>query len=231
MDLKTDLTSHNYTAANRKSISYIVIHYTANNGDTAAGNANYFRTSYRGASAHYFVDETGVVQVVRDRDIAWHCGDTQKYIRAGGAGFKGKCRNANSIGVEMCSDVINGVFVITEDTQRNAAELVRMLTEKYQVPLARVIRHFDVTGKICPKPFVDDPERWYLFRERLKGEEEMKRYNSVSELPKALQKEAQELVDSGALAGGSAGLDVTEDMIRVMIVNKRYVDLVGKGKN
>ena len=52
----------------------------------------------------------------------------------------------------------------------------------------------------------------------------MKRFQSVPELPGALQKEAQELVDSGALAGESAGLDVTEDMIRVMIVCKRYVD-------
>lgn len=222
MNIKTELTKRNYIPANRTGIKYIVIHYTANNGDTAAGNANYFRTSYRGASAHYFVDETGVVQVVRDQDIAWHCGDTQKYIRAGGASFKGKCLNVNSIGVEMCSDVINGVFVITEATQRNAAKLVRMLMEKYQVPIERVIRHFDVTGKICPKPFVDEPEQWYLFRERLKGNEEeaeMVKYKKFEDVPSWGREVVKVLMDKGALAGDQDGnINLTDSMLRTFVV-------------
>lgn len=60
-------------------------------------------------------------------------------------------------------------------------------------------------------------------------EEEMKRYNKVSELPKSLQPEAQQLVDSGVLKGDEKGnLDVTEDMIRSMIISKRYADMLNK---
>jgi len=51
-----------------------VIHYTANNGDTAEGNANYFHSINRGASANYFVDEKEIYQVVPDNYVAWHCG-------------------------------------------------------------------------------------------------------------------------------------------------------------
>ena len=58
-------------------------------------------------------------------------------------------------------------------------------------------------------------------------EEDMaKRYKTVAELPADLRAEAQELIDVGALKGkgGTFGLDVTEDMIRSMIVMKRYMD-------
>lgn len=60
--------------------------------------------------------------------------------------------------------------------------------------------------------------------EKTEGEDMIKRYQSIGELPKALQNEAQELVKAGVLAGGANGLDVTEDMARTMIVSKRYVD-------
>ncbi|QAT43429.1 M23 family metallopeptidase [Aminipila luticellarii] len=56
-------------------------------------------------------------------------------------------------------------------------------------------------------------------------EEEMKRYNKVEELPKSLQQEVRALVNAGALKGDENGnLDITEDMARCMIINKRYAD-------
>lgn len=58
-------------------------------------------------------------------------------------------------------------------------------------------------------------------------EEKMKRYNKVEELPKGLQKEVQELVDAGALRGENGNLNITEDMARCMIINKRYADNKG----
>ena len=54
--------SNYYHGRSGNSIKYIVVHYTANNGDTAAGNGNYFSSPNRKASAHYFVDENSVVQ-------------------------------------------------------------------------------------------------------------------------------------------------------------------------
>ena len=101
--------------ANRKNISDIVIHYTANNGDTTAGNASYFRTEYRRTSTHYFADTSQVVQVVRDKAPP---GIMEIYRRE---------------------------------------ELVLM--EKHEIPIERVIRHFDVAGKVCPRSFVVFPEQ------------------------------------------------------------------------
>jgi len=69
-----NLTTKNFTNSSRTTIKYIVIHYTANNGDTAKGNTNYFKSTYRGASAHYFVDENVIYRCVKDEDISWHCG-------------------------------------------------------------------------------------------------------------------------------------------------------------
>lgn len=59
----------------------------------------------------------------------------------------------------------------------------------------------------------------------LEEEEMVQRYNKVSELPKSLQKEIQELINSGALKGDTNGnLNITEDMARCLIINKRYAD-------
>lgn len=65
----------NYQSGRAGTIQYLVIHYTAGNGDTAKDNCQYFKNNpglY--ASAHYFVDETGWEQSVADADTAWHCG-------------------------------------------------------------------------------------------------------------------------------------------------------------
>ena len=90
--------SGNYRRAARRKgdIRYLVIHFTANDGDTAKNNADYFARAEISTSAHYFVDENEVWQSVRDADIAWHCGTRGVY-------FHPYCRNANSIGIELCS--------------------------------------------------------------------------------------------------------------------------------
>lgn len=150
------------------TIKYIVIHYTGNDGDSANGNANYFKGD-RGVSAHYFVDNTSIIQTVPDLRIAWSVGG-KKYPNAsstGGGTFHGKCTNANSISIELCDSVKNGKYDFTENTLKQAAELAGELMTKYNVPLSNVIRHFDVTGKVCPLPMVNDPRQWKAFKERL----------------------------------------------------------------
>lgn len=163
-------TSNYYKGRNGNAILYIVVHYTANDGDTDAGNANYFAQPNRGASAHYFVDEDSITQTVHDEDAAWHCGGGLQ----GNSGhtFYQKCTNRNSIGVEMCSDKVNGKYVITTQTVERTAGLVRALMLKYSVPVERVIRHYDVTGKICPEPWVRDSQLWEDFKNRLTEKEE-----------------------------------------------------------
>ena len=159
MEIKRNITTKNFDSGSINRIKYIVVHFTANNGDTAYGNTNYFK-SYRGASAHYFVDENGIYQSVEDKNIAWHCG-AKKYKHS-------TCRNSNSLGVELCSRKDSkGNYYFMDKTVDNAIELVKMLMAKYNVPIANVIRHYDVTGKNCPEPFVRDIKSWQNFKDRL----------------------------------------------------------------
>lgn len=149
-----------------------MIHYTANNGDTAKGNTDYFKSGYRAASAHYFVDENSVWQSVEDEDIAWHCGGNKQGIN--GASFFNVCTNMNSIGVELCSRKNGDVYFFKEQTIANAVELVRELMEKYNIDTDHVIRHYDVTGKICPNPFVINQQKWLDFKKSIGNQKKVK---------------------------------------------------------
>lgn len=134
-------------------IRYIVIHYTANDGDTDENNGNYFNDKYIGASAHYFVDDDSATQSVPDNYVGYHCGGGRQ--GSGGGAYFGKCNNTNSIGIEICDDVKNGVIYPSAKTIENVIELTRYLMDKYDIPVSRVIRHYDVTGKRCPAYWCD----------------------------------------------------------------------------
>lgn len=160
MEIKENITTRNYTRGNNRSIKYIVVHYVGA-VSTAKNNSDYFKSIYRGASAHYFVDDNDIYRVVRDEDIAWHCGTTGKYYS--------NCRNSNSIGIEMCCYNNNGTLDISENIVNRTIELVKELMAKYKIPAENVIRHYDVTHKCCPAPFVNNPSRWNDFKNRLGG--------------------------------------------------------------
>ena len=162
MEIKTMLTKVNYTPMNNKKNLYIVIHYVGA-VSSAYNNAKYFRDIRRGASAHYFVDEKDIYQVVREKDASWHCGaSTYRHP---------KCRNSNSIGIEMCCFKNNGKLDVSETVVKRTAELTKELMAKYDIPVENVIRHYDVTGKNCPAPMVESPSRWNQFKALIsKGE-------------------------------------------------------------
>lgn len=170
MEIKKLLTKVNFNKKDSRSIKYIVIHYTGNDGDTAKNNAVYFENTDRGASAHYFVDENEIYQVVEDKDIAWHSGVDYSQ---GKAPYWNKVTNGNSIGIEMCSAKSNGQFYIPEQTKKNTIELVQILMQKYNIPAENVVRHFDVTYKSCPEPFVRDYDQWVRFKSELTKDEEL----------------------------------------------------------
>lgn len=157
MEIKEYLTKTNYNKGNNKRNKYIVIHYVGA-VSSALNNAKYFNSTYRDASANYFVDDKSIYRVVKDKDIAWHCG-AKKYYNS--------CRNYNSIGIEMCCFNNKGVLDITEKTIQNTAELTKELMKKYNIPIENVVRHYDVTRKDCPAPFVKDINRWNNFKNRL----------------------------------------------------------------
>ena len=153
-------------------IKYIVIHYTANDGDTDEGNGNYFKDNVVKASAHYFLDDDSVTQSVKDDRVAYAVGG-KKYSdcsKTGGGKYYGKCTNTNSISIELCDDVKNGTIYPSAKTIENALELTEYLMKKYNVPKSNVIRHFDVTGKYCPKYWMDDAKWKKEFWNKLDGE-------------------------------------------------------------
>lgn len=137
---------------NTANIQYIVIHYTANDGDTDENNGLYFKRNVVQCSAHYFVDSDSITQTVPDNYESWSVGGNRwsDYKKTGGAKFYGKATHANTLNIEICDDTKNGTIYPSAATIDNAVSLTRMLMKKYNIPAERVIRHFDVTGKHCP---------------------------------------------------------------------------------
>lgn len=172
MQINKLLTPYNFTDANNVGrIKYIVIHYVGALGGAKA-NCQYYAGQYIGASAHYFVGFEGEIwQSVPDKDVAWHCGANS---------YKHKeCRNSNSIGIELCVrkrdtsrlGAENKDWYFEDETVAAAVELTKYLMKKYDVPASRVIRHYDVTGKICPNPYVYNTtaHTWDEFKKKISG--------------------------------------------------------------
>lgn len=149
-------------------IKYIVIHYTANDGDHDKSNAKYFKNNVTKTSAHYFVDDDSVTQSVPDDYIAYSVGGS-KYKdcdKTGGGKLYGVVKNSNSLSIEMCDTKKDGTIKATEATMANTAELCKKLMKKYGIKADHVIRHFDVNGKHCPAYFMNN-NAWSKFKDRL----------------------------------------------------------------
>lgn len=155
----------NYGGTRPMEDLWLTYHYTGNKTDTASANAKYFQTGFRDASAHYFVDEKEIVQSVPDNYVAWSVGSTGWLDQASpyaskGHKYWGIARNLNTLNIEMCS--VNGKH--TKKILDNAKALGQALCELYDIPNARVIRHFDVNGKLCPITMVTDEAGWNKFK-------------------------------------------------------------------
>ena len=191
--------SGNYGGSrNASQIRYLVYHYTGNDGDRAANNAKYFQNNIVKASAHYFVDDTTVWRSVPDLKVAWSVGGS-KYANAdktGGGTMYGVISNTNSLSIEMCDTIRNGVYQASEATLSNAAALGRALMEKYGIPIENVYRHFDVTGKHCPSYLVN-AQKWAEFKKRLEAK-------IMDNTPSPAHKEGVEwAIANGILTGNS----------------------------
>ena len=198
----------------RGNIQFLVIHYTAGDGDTAEGNGIYFSKGPVGASAHWFVDEKETVLSVPENCVAWHCG--------GEHDLHPLCRNHNSIGIELCSKKDGqGRYYIPEQTLERGQTLVRKLMKKYGIPVENVLRHYDVTGKNCPAPLVEAGP-WKEFLEGLM------RYESLAAVPQWGQDTIEKLMEKGHLQGDGQSLDLSRDMLRILVVLDRAGVFAGK---
>jgi N-acetylmuramoyl-L-alanine amidase len=154
VEIKKQLDNNDHYSGNN-NIEYIVIHDTGNTTDSDEANANYFCSGTRNSSAHYFVDDDSITQLVEDFDGAWHVGD--------GKGQYG-ITNRNSLGIEMCR-VNDTVSTITEN---NTIELVKAKMKEYNIPIEHIVRHYDASRKICPEAFsADNWTRWNDFKSKL----------------------------------------------------------------
>lgn len=149
------LINNNRPKIKLKELRGIVIHWTANvsKGANAQAHYKYFNNAYRGASAHYIVDDKQVVQLIPDDEVAWHVGDSIKLSRLPiRAKYVPKGANPNDyfIGVEMCMNADSDQQRVINFT----IQLVTTLMMKYNLTKDQVVRHYDITGKDCPKMFV-----------------------------------------------------------------------------
>lgn len=182
-----------YNRSNRGGtpIKYIVVHDTGNSsrGANATAHYNYFNGGDRSSSADFFADDTQVL-CVNDyyKFYTWHCGD--------GHGKYG-ITNRNSVGIEFCINVDSD----RNKTLERTAQLVRELMQELNIPIDRVVRHYDASRKNCPQSMSGNGwAQWYEFKEKLKGEdltmaqyEELK--NEISQLTETVKVLATELHD------------------------------------
>jgi N-acetylmuramoyl-L-alanine amidase len=151
-----------------KSVKGIVIHWVANPGASAQANRDYFENLKNQippnddwyASAHYIIGLQGeAVQCVPDTELCYHVG-ANKYTNEALqrlSGYPNDC----TIGIELCHPDATGRF--TAETLQSCRELAASLLEVYSLTKTDVWRHYDITGKICPKYFVEIQVEWETF--------------------------------------------------------------------
>lgn len=134
-----------------KKVNGIVVHYTANPGSTARQNRDYFEglkdTHTTKASAHFVIGLDGeIVQCIPTSEMAYASNN----------------RNSDTIAIECCHLDADGKF--TQETYDSLVELTSWLCQKFGLDADDVIRHYDVTGKLCPLYFVDHEDAWKQFK-------------------------------------------------------------------
>lgn len=150
------LTKNPYSRSGEalKKVKGIVIHYTANPGTTAKNNRDYFEslkdTKLTKVSSHYVIGIEGeIIQCIPLNEISYASND----------------RNYDTISIECCHLEEDGKF--SKETYNALIHLVAWLCGQYSLDGDDVIRHYDITEKICPKYFVDHEDSWIQFKEDL----------------------------------------------------------------
>lgn len=150
-----DINEYSRPGLESDRINGIVIHYTANPGASAQNNRDYFQnlqyTQERKVSSHFIVGLDGeIIQCVPTWEIAYASNE----------------RNSDTVSIECCHVDDTGKF--TDETYRSVIQLTAWLCKKFDLDENDVIRHYDVTGKNCPKYYVENEDAWIQFREDVK---------------------------------------------------------------
>ena len=136
-----------------EDINAVVIHYVGNPGTTAKANRNYFASLSSGeegtyASSHFVVGLEGeVIQCIPLTEIA----------------YASNTRNGDTVSIEVCHPDETGEF--SPVTYGRCVELAAWLCREFRLDAEQdVIRHYDVTGKECPRYYVEHPDAWAQFK-------------------------------------------------------------------
>ena len=135
-----------------EQVNGIVVHYTANPGSSAQNNRDYFenlsKTGENSVSSHFVIGIDGeIIQCIPTSEVA----------------YASNHRNSDTISIECCHPDESGVF--TDSTYTSLVQLTAWLCRDHGIEASDVIRHYDVTGKNCPKYFVEHEDAWAQFRE------------------------------------------------------------------
>lgn len=149
-----DVNAYSRPGMETETITGIVIHYTANPGSTAQENRDYFNSLQYShateASSNFIVGLDGeIIQCVPTWEVAYASNE----------------RNTDTVSIECCHPDDSGKF--TDETYRSLVRLTAWLCVKFGLTEEDVIRHYDVTGKNCPKYFVEHEDAWDEFRQNV----------------------------------------------------------------
>ena len=153
------LTINPYSRTGEKlqSIKNIVIHWVGNAGSSSIGNRNYFESlkdKHIYASSHYIIGLNGeIIRCIPENEVAYHAGNLTV--------------NRNSIGIENCHPDWDGKF--NDTTYTRLVELCADICTRYSLSANDIIRHYDVTGKNCPKYYVENESDWLKFKSDVAG--------------------------------------------------------------
>lgn len=141
-----------------QKINAVAVHYVGNSGTSAIANCNYFEnlkdTRKTKASSHYIVGLQGeILRLIPETEWSYCTNE----------------RNKDTISIETCHPDATGKF--NQASYDSLAELCADICRRHGLdPLGGgLIRHYDVTGKICPKWFVDHPDEWERFKKEVKS--------------------------------------------------------------
>ena len=147
-----DVDGSSRTGEKMRMVNDIVIHYVANPGSTARGNRDYFDSAQSNVSSHFVVGLDG--EVIQCIPLNEQSAASNK-------------RNVDTISIEVCHPDSSGKFSAV--TYSRLVELTAWLCGEFGLDEGDVIRHYDVTGKNCPKYYVENEAAWEQFREDVKS--------------------------------------------------------------
>lgn len=202
MNIVTKLINYNFTSKPNRKFDYICIHDTGNRsiGAGALMHYLYFNSGNKSASADFFVDDQNILQLIDiDNAYSWAVGD--------GAGRSG-ITNSNSISIEICINPDSNYDV----TINNTIDLVVYLMKQYNIPLEKVVRHFDASGKNCPQSMNNngDWSMWNEFKQKVADkinykEVVYKMFKDENEISDYAKESVERLYSLGLMKGDTDG--------------------------